>query len=309
MIVVTLFGTNPELEVTNLAVGSKPSIVIEDQWIALTEKVATLSVDRDLIKVHRREVAGKLLTWIGLYREVSASDPDVSYGYYGAGLWIYDAVVPGQLAIEVLVSMADQIKNLTLSDGRFVKKIAEIFAQISAPASLTTLLSNKKPLVAGILPAGKFTALSSSQVNAIPSWLDWAQQSRTAEIFNHIFIGKPDCFVLQIDQDNIKRLDTVTSAVEWAYATQVETLSHSIVPSEPRKMHITNAAKDSKGAWDYILKNWPMLMLVVILLGAMSMFALLWQGAYFKNKAYAKEITSLIQVQKDLRKQLIEKRN
>lgn len=340
MIVVTLFGTTAGLEVKNLSVGAKPSIETQDQWLALSDQDTRPQADHELFRFDRRIIDGKVLTWIGLYRDLPAVDSQEQAGYYGAGLWIYDAVVPGQLVAELLVKMADQIKNLALSEGRFVKKIGDILSSVSAPAQLMALPSNTRPVVSGISPNGEYKAFLSNQKNPVASSIDWAQRSRTAEIFNQALIGNTEKIFAQANQAGLERFDSVTNAVEWAYSMQAALLAkyaqnvdsdklitleneNEILRSEFEKLRKklieqnsiygkkpgSRQSRKNNGIKGFLFKNWPLLILIIVLMATMSMFALLWQEAHLKNKAYAKEITSLIRVQKELRNQLVEKRN
>lgn len=228
MIVATLFGTNNGLEVKNLAVGETPPISIEDEWLAYFEQDVKLKTDGDLIRFNRRVIDGKTLTWMGLYRELAATNPHDQTGYYGVGLWIYDAVVPGLLVAEALVNLADQVKNLALSDGQFVKKIGDILTSIVAPAQLMALAKNKGAVIAGLSPNGAYKAFLSTQSNPASSLLDWAQRSRTAEAFNQVLIGRPDHYVAQPGTSKTERFDSVTGAVEWAYSMRISSLDEIV---------------------------------------------------------------------------------
>lgn len=364
MIVATLFGTTDGLEVKNLAVGETPPINIEDEWLAYSEQDVKLKSEGDLIRFNRRVVGGKILTWMGLYRELTIVSPDGQPGYYGVGLWIYDAVVPGQLVAESLVNVADQVKNLAMANGQFVKKIGDILTAIVAPAQLMALAKNKGAVIAGLSPSGAYKAFLSTQSNPASSLLDWAQRSRTAEAFNQVLIGRPDHFVALPGTSKTERFDSVTGAVEWAYSMRVGTLDDTVNKhakelegvkkgageayaalenaelsyqgdrnrvvelekenevlraefEKARKKIATQSSvygqaaagrKVSKGIGSkgFVAKNWPFLLLIVVLMATMVMFAMLWQSAHLKNAAYSKETASLIEVQKELRKQKVD---
>lgn len=223
MIVATIFGTTDGLEVQNLPVGPGLSFKLEDGAVAFASQDVILKTDRDIFRINRREVSGKLLTWIGLYREATEIVSNRPGGYYGAGLWLYDIVVPGQLVTETLVNLADQIKNLAISGGKFTKRIAEVKGSIVPPAQVSQLLTTKKPLVTGILPNSPVNALISNQESSPASTLEWAQFSHSAELFHELLIGHPEQLQPRQGQfqKTTERFESVASAIQWAYNKRV----------------------------------------------------------------------------------------
>ena len=223
MIVASIFGTTDGLEVQNLPVGPGLAIKLEDGAVAFASQDVVLKTDRDIFRINRREVSGKSLTWIGLYREATEIVSNRPGGYYGAGLWLYDIVVPGQLVAETLVNLADQIKNLAISGGKFTKRIADIRGSIVPPAQVSQLLTTKKPLVTGISPNSPVNALISNQETAAASTIEWAQVSHSAELFNELLIGHPEQLQPRQGQfqKTTERFDSVASAIQWAYNKRV----------------------------------------------------------------------------------------
>ena len=223
MIVASIFGTTDGLEVQNLPVGPGLAIKLEDGAVAFASQDVVLKTDRDIFRINRREVSGKSLTWIGLYREATEIVSNRPGGYYGAGIWLYDIVVPGQLVAETLVNLADQIKNLAISGGKFTKRIADIRGSIVPPAQVSQLLTTKKPLVTGISPNSSVNALISNQETAAASTIEWAQVSHSAELFNELLIGHPEQLQPRQGQfqKTTERFDSVASAIQWAYNKRV----------------------------------------------------------------------------------------
>ncbi len=223
MIVASIFGTTDGLEVQNLPVGPGLAIKLEDGAVAFASQDVVLKTDRDIFRINRREVSGKSLTWIGLYREATEIVSNRPGGYYGAGLWLYDIVAPGQLVAETLVNLADQIKNLAISGGKFTKRIADIRGSIVPPAQVSQLLTTKKPLVTGISPNSPVNALISNQETAAASTIEWAQVSHSAELFNELLIGHPEQLQPRQGQfqKTTERFDSVVSAIQWAYNKRV----------------------------------------------------------------------------------------
>ena len=223
MIVATLFGTSDGLEVINLPVGQPANIKLEDGSVAFASQEVKLRNDADIFKIYRREVAGRLLTWIGLYRSATEIVSNRAGGYYGAGIWLYDLVVPSQLVVETLVNLADQIKSLAISDGKFSKRLSEVRGAIAPPAQVAMLLTSKKTRVTGVSPRGSFNALISNQVSGVIGTIEWAQASHSAELFNEVMIGRSDQFNLQQGQFQkpSERFDSLPAAIQWAYSKRV----------------------------------------------------------------------------------------
>lgn len=226
MIHLCLFGVSAGLEVRRMALGEGTTPRFEDSWIEISTRDVSFEGEVEVLRVSRRQLADQLLTWVGVYRPAREIHLNRSGGYYGAGIWMVDCALPGRRVREVLLSLADQLRDAALSNGRFIRPIGGLDLsgfKLSLPPE--SLLSECTPLHAtsGVCPSEPAQAIltDTRSINAI---LDWAQRSRTAEFFGSVLVAPPDR-VLQSDTVVSKRNKTFSSipaAIEFAYAERVK---------------------------------------------------------------------------------------
>lgn len=190
MISICLFGVTAGLEVRRMNLVEGINLRYEDSWIEISSRDYRFDGDAEVFKVARRQVADHCCTWIGVYRPATEIHLNRSGGYYGAGVWLVDAVLPGRLARDLAVSLADQLRKAAISGGRFVRAIADLsLNDFHLPTDAGSILKecSRLPKYGGLSPASKTQALISDLKN-ITSVLDWAQRSRTAEFFGAVSI-------------------------------------------------------------------------------------------------------------------------
>lgn len=222
MITICLFGISAGLEVHPLTIGEASGVQVDDAWLEISPHDVTVKLDADLFKVYRRLVGGKLLTWIGLYRsatEIGSSRPG---GYYGAGVWLHDVALPGRSICEVLVNLADQLKALALSNGKFVKRIADVKGSIVPPQQLSGWAALRGALGGGVSVNGMIQGFITDPKSVV-AIIDWAQRSRTAELFSQIVVGAADQYVPQQVQfqKNSEKYESLHAAIDGAYAKRI----------------------------------------------------------------------------------------
>ena len=222
MITVCLFGISAGLEVHPFSVGEPSGVKIDDAWLEISPHDVTVKLDVDLFKIYRRIAGGKLLTWIGLYRSATELGSSRPGGYYGAGVWLHDVALPGQSIAAILVNLADQLKVLALSNGKFVKRIADVKASIIPPQQLSSLTAQRGSLGGGVSVNGMIQGFIADP-NSVAAIFDWAQKSRTAELFSQIVVGSTDQYVQQQGQfqKSSEKYDSLHAAIDGAYAKRI----------------------------------------------------------------------------------------
>jgi hypothetical protein len=222
MITVCLFGISAGLEVHPFTVGEPSGVQIDDAWLEISPHDVTVKLDVDLFRIYRRLVGGKLLTWIGLYRSATELGSSRPGGYYGAGVWLHDVALPGRSIVEILVNLADQLKVLALSNGKFVKRIADVKASIIPPQQLTGLNALRGSLGGGVSVNGMIQGFIAD-TKSVAAIFDWAQRSRTAELFSQIVVGSSDQYVQQQGQFQkiSEKYESLHAAIDGAYAKRI----------------------------------------------------------------------------------------
>jgi septal ring factor EnvC (AmiA/AmiB activator) len=222
MITVCLFGISAGLEVHPFAVGEPSGVKIDDAWLEISPHDVTVKLDADLFKVYRRLVSGKLLTWIGLYRSATELGSSRPGGYYGAGVWLHDVALPGRSIVEILLNLADQLKVLAVSNGKFVKRIADVRASIVPPQQLSGLTALRGSVGSGVSVNGMIQGFIADP-RSVAAIIDWAQRSRTAELFSQIVVGSADQYVQQQGQFQkiSEKYESLHAAIDGAYAKRI----------------------------------------------------------------------------------------
>jgi uncharacterized protein YlxW (UPF0749 family) len=224
MIVASLFGVPAGLEVHRIAIGEESQIKFEDSWVDISPDDVVLSGDQNIFRIFRLNVAGKVLTWVGLYRAATEIGPNRGGGFYGAGLWLIDAKVSAQTVYEVIVSLADQIRDLALKNGKFVKKISDIRSAIIPPPQVAQLVSSREKLTGGVTLKDKDgeQAFIADPQNVL-AIIDWAQSGASAGFYKQVIIASENHFVSQQRQysKGFELFSSVAVAADAAYQASI----------------------------------------------------------------------------------------
>ncbi len=260
MIVLSLFGTTTGLEVQHFMPGKDASpIKIDNTWVEVSPNQVALRSDADCYLLQRRKQDGKTLTWVGLYRSAREIGYDRQGGFYGAGVWLIDITVDARTLLEVLANLANQVRDKALSGGKFIKRIADIRSEISMPPQLGALASTLGNLAGGGCSAAGSVAFVVTSAQA-PEIIEWAQKSRTAELFSTVFVGSADQYVAnKTEFQQIYKFNGLQEAIDAAYVKRVNDLSnHNQKLSkecEEAKDNLTQALlteKDAKASFQQI---------------------------------------------------------
>lgn len=227
MIVASLFGVPAGLEVHRIAIGEESQIKFEDSWVDISLNEVLLTGDADIFRVFRLNVSGKILTWIGLYRPATEIGPNRGGGFYGAGLWLIDAKVSSKVVYEVIVNLADQIRDLAMHNGKFIKKIADIRSLIVPPPQVVHLVSGREKLTGGVTLKDREGGLAFiADTKNIIEAIDWAQNSSTAGFYSQVIAASASQFVKQQSQflKGFELFGSVSAAADAAYQSSVQTI-------------------------------------------------------------------------------------
>lgn len=227
MIVLSLFGTTTGLEAQHFMPGKDASpIKIDNTWVEVSPNQVALRSDADCYLLQRRNQDEKILTWVGLYRSAREIGYDRQGGFYGAGVWLIDITVDARTLLEVLANLANQVRDKALTNGKFIKRIADIRSEISMPPQLGALASTLGNLAGGGCSASGALAFVVGTDQA-PDIIEWAQKSRTAELFSTVFVGSADQYVAnKTEFQQIYKFNGLQEAIDAAYVKRVNDLSN-----------------------------------------------------------------------------------
>jgi hypothetical protein len=204
-------------------IGEATSLKIEDAWIDSLSEDVKLTGDSDVFYICRRMEAGHLLTWVGVYRlaaEMGAGRPG---GFYGAGLWLINSVISSSAIYDVVINLANQIRDLALKDGKFVKRIADVRGAITPPPRVATLLDGSAQVTTGGLAVSSGDRVFISDPKNIIAIIDWAQKDVSADFFSHVIVGAPEQYVEQKSQfsKKVERSESISAAKDYAYRRRI----------------------------------------------------------------------------------------
>jgi hypothetical protein len=242
VIILTLFGTTTGLELLNLPLANNiPPLKLEDAWIGVNSSQLTLHSDKDSYLIFRRSVSGHLVTWIGLYRPIREMGYDRAGSFYGAGAWIIDGVVDAKILIALLREMIDQVNSIAVQGDRFVKKLNDVKAQFTAPSQVSSLISSRSKLNAGVKPEGESGFIIDPTVPL--DVIEWAQRASSANYFSKILIGTADNVPDAGQSSTFKIFPSLSMAIETAYLrnisearNRIQELSQSVISLENLKI-------------------------------------------------------------------------
>lgn len=169
--ILSLFGTVSGFQ--SLVFG-KPPTGLTDQWIDYRNELPLQSGDWALV-VRRKQVPEGLATWIGLYRHTNEMGASRG-GVYGAGAWLINQWIPGDLIVSLLWAHADEMARIGVEGGRFTRTLDEIEREFQWPQSLgAEVMRALEPWVNGGLGVGDMPTalLDLSQAKDSSAW-DWA---------------------------------------------------------------------------------------------------------------------------------------
>jgi hypothetical protein len=231
MIDICLFGVSAGLEIRHMPLGNNVIPKTEDSWIDISTRDIVFEGDAEITMIARRQTSSHVMTWIGLYRPAREIHLNRSGGYYGAGMWLIDSAIPGQVARQLVVSLADQLRDNALLDGRFIKNVTELnLSNFKLPRHTSDILNECSSVkgLGGIIPGSATQAIITDKANTSPI-LDWAQRSKTAEFFGSVLIVSPER-LSPVDEQTSRRsrtFNSIPAAIDFVYAERVRMLFQS----------------------------------------------------------------------------------
>lgn len=231
MIDICLFGVSAGLEIRHMPLGNNLIPKTEDSWIDISTRDIIFEGDAEITMISRRQTPSHVLTWIGLYRPAREVHLNRSGGYYGAGMWLIDSAIPGQVARQLVVSLADQLRDNALLDGRFIKNVTELnLSNFKLPRHTSDILNECSSVkgLGGIIPGSATQAIITDRANTSPI-LDWAQRSKTAEFFGSVLIVSTER-LSPVDEQTSRRsrtFNSIPAAIDFVYAERVRMLFQS----------------------------------------------------------------------------------
>lgn len=233
MIDLCLFGVSAGLQTRHMPLCNNNDSFpkTEDSWIEISTRDIIFEGDAEITMIARRQTSSHVMTWIGLYRPAREVHLNRSGGYYGAGMWLIDSAISGQVAIKLVVSLADQLRDNALLDGRFIKNVTELnLSDFKLPRHTSDILNACYSVkgLGGIIPGSATQAIITDKAKTSPI-LDWAQRSKTADFFGSVLIVSPER-LLPVDEQAFRRTKTFNSipdVVDFVYEHRVLALLQS----------------------------------------------------------------------------------
>lgn len=253
MIVASLFGVPAGLEVHHIPIGEDVRLKIDDAWVDISLDEAALTGDQTIYRTFRRSVSGRVLTFVGVYRPAKEIGPNREGGFYGAGLWVIDASITSQLVLDVIVHLADQIRDLAMMNGKFLKKIADVRSAIVPPPQVAKLVSSRSPLKGGIsIKNGESQKAFITDTHNINSIMDWAQCGSSAKIFETVIVAPVEQFVPKKSTYSIgfDRYDSLQAVIQSAYELIEQKLVTSLSELKNKDTEIKQKSVELKSALD-----------------------------------------------------------
>lgn len=233
MIDLCLFGVSAGLQIRHMPLCNNNDSFpkTEDSWIEISTRDIIFEGDAEITMIARRQTSSHVMTWIGLYRPAREVHLNRSGGFYGAGLWLIDSAIPGQVARQIVVSLADQLRDNAILDGRFIKNVTDLnLSSFKIPRHTSDILNECSSVkgLGGIIPDSATQAIITDKANTSPI-LDWAQRSKTADFFGSVLIVSPER-LLPVDEQTSRRTKTFNSipaVIDFVYAQRVLALLQS----------------------------------------------------------------------------------
>lgn len=205
---------------------------IPQEWISLPPELELNS--RGVIGISRRVVDGITATWIGYYRTVYEIGYKRRGGCYGCGIWIIDQLIDADIIIPVLLRIADQISAAAITNGQFIKRIADINPPISPSSSEATSIAK------GILPQNqngiKYQANMIAYIKSfdeIIRVINWSLNSEEASNFRAVYIGEPT--EITKESNNIMQFCALSDVYLYLFADQKKQLLQTLKLFEDTK--------------------------------------------------------------------------
>lgn len=246
MIILSIFGTTRGLEVINFPLSNHAlPFQIENQWLEVSLDEINLKPNQDTVQIHRRMIAGNMLTWIGVYQHIFEVGYQRRGSFLGAGAWLVNSIVPAEILLPVLKSIVVQLKDKATNQGQFTKTIDEIKNEfLFNPADLTAY---ENPLTHGLSPYVDlgFFAAKDHPID-VKEMLDWAQSARGADLFNRGYISPQDTFVTQAAGSTRKQINLRNrNEADALYARKLgevsEQLNHQTHQLNEQQQNLSNA--------------------------------------------------------------------
>jgi hypothetical protein len=186
MISIWLFGTTAGFEIQTI--GPVMPVNLVKEWVSLPPEIELNN--NGVIGVTRRNVDGKIVTWIGVYRTIFEIGYQRRGGFYGAGIWIVDQLLDANTVIPILIKLSDQLQSLGTNNGQFFKRISEINPKISLSTNEAQVLANSAEPYSnmGISTVANQAAFVATR-DAFTNIVDWALKSEQSHIYRGIYCG------------------------------------------------------------------------------------------------------------------------
>jgi hypothetical protein len=186
MISIWLFGTTAGFEIQTI--GPVMPVTLIKEWVSLPPEIELNN--NGVIGVTRRNVDGKIVTWIGVYRTIFEIGYQRRGGFYGAGIWIVDQLVDANIVVPILTKLTDQIQLSAINNNQFYKRISEINPKISLSTHEAQLLANStEPFTNSGLSTLASQSAYIATATSITNLINLALKSEEARIFKSIYCG------------------------------------------------------------------------------------------------------------------------
>ena len=138
-----LFGTPNGREVV---AQSGISVAHQDDWVAQAAQAIEFDVATDTLVMQRISLASATVFWFGMMRKASEIDFNRG-GYVGFGVWAVNHRLDGEKLFRTLTLAAAQVRNVSVSNGKFHTSIRSIAAKFASDAdSYDAMLASAKAL-------------------------------------------------------------------------------------------------------------------------------------------------------------------
>lgn len=248
---LTVFGTTTGLELIQFPVVTIPAeIKLENSWIEITTNQLIVKSDEDSFVIFRKSFGQHTATWIGLYRSAREIGYDRPGGFYGAGVWYVNSVADVKILVDILRSLADQVKSVAMNSNRFTKRLYDSRNEFILPASVSNLTTTLNKISGGCRSEGDSAYIVNNGNSS--DLIDWSQRAQSASVFNKIIIGS-DQNLSSGTQGSLQVYRSLSLAIEGAYQKvnfEAKSLQSAIVDSDIKISELNNEINYFKNRLD-----------------------------------------------------------
>lgn len=187
MINLWLFGTTEGFEFRSF--GGKLPFEVPESWMKLSSDL-DLDSAGEVFFINKRQLHGRLVAWIGVYRSAFEVGYKRRGGFYGAGVWLVDVTVDMNILHKFLRDVADRIREHAIVNGQFVSKLSNIEQLSLNRDEATSLASTMQVCTSGGLTGELPIKLMLRNWKDTPSSLQWLNEDQKAGNFSEAyFVG------------------------------------------------------------------------------------------------------------------------